>query len=75
MTNVDPRRYVGSIRDAVIYGTDLGEDAALILDRIRRGTVSAIAPLLVQFGSYRRSGDVEVVTCEQMAERYKKEGL
>ena len=35
----------------------------------------AIAPLLVQFGSYRKSHLIEVVTCEQMAERYKKAGI
>lgn len=73
--NVDPRGYVSAIRDLVIYGKDMGADAALILDCIRRGTMSAIAPLLVQFGSYRHSGDVKIVTCEQMAEQYKKEGL
>lgn len=73
--NVDPRSYVGSIRDAVIYGKDMGEDVARIQDCIQRGTMSAIAPLLVQFGSYRHSGDVEIVTCEQMAEWYRKEGL
>ena len=73
--NVDPRSYIGAIRDAVIYGKDLGADVELIQDRIRKGTMSAIAPLLVQFGSYRHSGDVKIVTCEQMAEWYKKEGL
>ena len=39
------------------------------------GDASAIAPLLVQFGSYRKSHLIEVVTCEQMAERYKKAGI
>lgn len=73
--NVDPRGYVGSIRDAIICGKELGGDVELIQDCIRRGTMSAIAPLLVRFGSYRHSGDVEIVTCEQMAERYKREGL
>lgn len=73
--NVDPRNYVGSIMEAVIHGKDMGGDVAMILDCIRRGTMSAIAPLLVQFGSYRHSGDVELITCEQMAERYRKEGI
>lgn len=71
----DPRGYVGAIKDAVIYGKDMGEDAALVLECIRKGTMAAIAPLLVRFGSYRHSGDVEPVTCEQMAQRYKREGI
>ena len=37
--------------------------------------INAIAPLLVQFGSYRKSNLIEPVTCEMMADRYKKEGI
>ena len=37
--------------------------------------MEAIAPLLVQFGSYRKSHLIELVTCEQMADRYRKEGI
>ncbi len=73
--NVDPRNYVGSIMEAIMYGTDMGVDVALIDECMKNGTIESIAPLLVQFGSYRKSHLVDVVTCEQMAERYQKEGI
>lgn len=73
--NVDPRYYCGSIMDAMIHDVEADADVAKILDCISRGTISAIAPLLVQFGSFRHAQDVELVTCEQMADRYRKEGI
>lgn len=73
--NVDPRNYLGSILDAVILGKDMGEDVEKIIGCMKRGTISAIAPLLVLFGSFRHSWDVEMVTCEMMADRYKKRGI
>ena len=59
------------------------EEAAVIeaiapekdVDCMKDGGTESIAPLLVQFGSYRKSHLIEVVTCEQMAERYKKAGI
>ena len=42
---------------------------------MKDGVTESIAPLLVQFGSYRKSNLIEPVTCEQMADRYKKEGI
>ena len=47
----------------------------LLVSLLFGGNASTIAPLLVQFGSYRKSHLIEVVTCEQMAERYKKAGI
>ncbi len=73
--NVDPRNYVGSIMDAIMYGKNDDADVAAILDCLKMGTMESIAPLLVQFGSYRKSQLVELVTCEQMADRYAKEGV
>ena len=54
-----------------------GEDAHIrLIDRcMQDGVIESIAPLLVQFGSYRKSDLIEPVTCEQMADRYKKEGI
>ena len=46
-----------------------------VVDCMKDGVTESIAPLLVQFGSYRKSHLIEVVTCEQMAERYKKAGI
>lgn len=73
--NVDPRGYVGSIMEAMMYGKNDDADVAAILECMKMGTMEAIAPLLVQFGSYRKCDLVELVTCEQMADRYAKEGI
>jgi len=73
--NFDPRNFVGSIMDAIMYGDIKDADVALIDQCMQNGAMEAIAPLLVQFGSYRKSHLIEAVTCEQMADRYKKEGI
>ena len=42
---------------------------------MKDGAMEAIAPLLVQFGSYRKSRLIQPITLEQMADRYRKEGI
>ena len=73
--NFDPRGYVGSIMDAVVYGRIPNGQVAKAIDCMKDGAMEAIAPLLVQFGSYRKSCLIQRISCEQMAERYKKEGI
>lgn len=73
--NFDPRNYVASIMDAIMYGKIADEDVARIDRCMQDGVIESVAPLLVQFGSYRKSHLIEAVTCEQMADRYKKEGI
>lgn len=73
--NVDPRNYVSGIMDAILYGELADEDVELVDDCLYRGTISAIAPLLVQFGSYRNASEVIPVSLEEMAERYQKAGI
>lgn len=73
--NADPRNYTASIMDAILYGKIADDDVAKIVECMKDGAIESIAPLLVQFGSYRKSNLVEPVTCEQMADRYKKEGI
>lgn len=73
--NFDPRNYVGSIMDAILYGKVEDDDVRRVDECMRNGVMEAIAPLLVQFGSYRKSHLIENVTLEQMADRYKKEGI
>ena len=74
-SNIDPRNYVGSILDAILYGKIEDEDVRKVDDCLYRGTISAIAPLIVQFGSYRKASEVKVCTLEEMAERYRKAGI
>ena len=73
--NFDPRNYTASIMDAILYGKIAYEDVAKVVECMKNGVTESIAPLLVQFGSYRKSNLIEPVTCEQMADRYKKEGI
>jgi fructose-bisphosphate aldolase class II len=73
--NFDPRNYLQSIMDTVISGSIPNADVAKIVACMKDGVMEAIAPLLVQFGSYRKSELIQPVTLEQMADRYKKEGI
>ena len=73
--NVDPRNYVATVMDAILYGQEKDEDVSRLMQCMKDGVVDACAPLLVQFGSFRKAQLVEMVTCEQMAERYKKAGI
>ncbi|MBR2822927.1 MAG: class II fructose-bisphosphate aldolase [Clostridia bacterium] len=73
--NVDPRNYVQAIMATVIDGSGDKGDVRCVTDCMRTAVMEAIAPLLVQFGSYRKSHLIEAVTCEQMVDRYKKEGI
>ena len=73
--NFDPRNYCGSIFDTIVTGNVPNAQVGKIVRCMQDGVMAAIAPLLVQFGSCRTRQYVEPVTCEQMAERYKKEGI
>ena len=73
--NFDPRNYLSCMIDTVITGIVPDEDVQNIVDCMKDGVMGAVAPLLVQFGSYRKSSLIEPVTLEQMADRYKKEGI
>ena len=69
------RIVVGLVIGAVLALTVPGAGWVAELGTLFVGALKAIAPLLVQFGSFRKSQYVELVTCEQMADRYKKEGI
>ena len=73
--NFDPRNYVASIMDTIMHGNIPDEDVAKIVRCMQDGVIESVAPLLVQFGSYRKSHLIEAVTLEMMADRYKKEGI
>ena len=71
--NVDPRNYVACIMDTILYGSIPDADVGKVVQCMKDGVIESIAPLLVQFGSYRKSQLIEPVTLEMMADRYKKE--
>lgn len=71
----DPRNYLWSIMPTVTTGVIPDADVQKIVNCMEDGVIESIAPLLVQFGTYRKSNLIEAVTLEQMADRYKKEGI
>lgn len=73
--NFDPRSYLWAIMPTITTGDVPNADVQKVIECIRNGVIESIAPLLVQFGSYRKSNLIEAVTMEQMADRYKKEGI
>ena len=58
-----------------MYGTIPDEDVAAIVDCIKKGVREVIGTLIVEFGSVGKAPLVERVTLDEMAERYRKEGI
>ena len=71
----DPRVFITPIMDTVMYGNIPDDDTARICKCIEDGVKEVVGTLVVKFGSYGKAPKVEVVTLEQMAERYKKAGI
>ncbi len=71
----DPRSYLQSIIDTVTTGEIPDDDVRQVVECMKDGVMEAIAPLLVQFGSCRKSSLIRPVTLEEMADRYQKEGI
>lgn len=71
----DPRVFFPPIMDTVMYGNVPDEDVALIVDCIERGVREVVGTLIVEFDSVGKAPLVEVVTLEEMAERYRREGI
>ena len=73
--NFDPRNYLNAIIDSVIYGHIPDADVERVVDCMKDGVMESIAPLLVLFGSFRKSHLIQPVSLEEMADRYKKAGI
>lgn len=71
----DPRVFITPIMDTVMTGKVPDDDVARICECIENGVKEVVGTLIVKFGSFGKAPKVEVVTLEQMAERYKKAGI
>lgn len=71
----DPRAFLPPIMDTVMYGNVPDEDVAAVCGCIERGVHEAVGTLIVEFGSVGKAPLVERVTLDEMAERYRKEGI
>lgn len=68
----DPRAFITPIMDTVMYGNVPDDDVARICKCIEDGVKEVVGTLIVKFGSFGKAPKVEIVTLDQMAERYKK---
>lgn len=72
----DPRYYITPVMDILITGQETKDGDLLdIIECIKKGVKEIVGTLVVQFGSLGYASKVEIVTLEQMAERYKKAGI
>lgn len=71
----DPRVYLTPIMDTLVTGIEQNSDISDITDCLRRGVKEVVGTLIVKFGSVGYANKIEIVTLEQMAERYKKLGI
>ena len=74
-TAFDPRAFLPPIMDTVMYGNIPDEDVAAIVNCIEKGVREVVGTLIVEFGSVGKAPLVEKVTLDEMAERYRKEGI
>lgn len=71
----DPRAFLPPIMETVMYGTIENDEVKEIVDCIERGVKEVIGTLLVEFGSVGKAPLVKCATLEQMAEKYRSEGI
>jgi len=71
----DPRVYLPPIMDTLITGDIPDEDVADIVDRIEDGVREIVGTMIVKFGSVGYAPRIEMVSLEEMADRYRKEGI
>ncbi|MDO4787976.1 MAG: class II fructose-bisphosphate aldolase [Johnsonella sp.] len=71
----DPRVFITPIMNTVMYGEIENEDVEKICGCIEAGVKEVVGTLIVQFGSYGKAPRVEALSLEEMAKRYKKQGI
>lgn len=71
----DPRAFLPPIMDTVMHGNIPDDDVRAICDCIERGVREVVGTLIVEFGSVGKARLVENVTLDEMAERYRKDGI
>ncbi len=71
----DPRAFLPPIMDTVMYGNVPDQDVAAIVDCIERGVKEVVGTLIVEFGSVGKAPAVERVTLDEMAQRYRQQGI
>lgn len=71
----DPRVFLLPIMDTVMYGTIPNQATEMVVNAVKQGVMEMVGTLIVEFGCVGKAPLVEQVTLEQMADRYRKEGI
>lgn len=71
----DPRAFFESVMDTVMYGIVANQDRKSLVNVIEAGVKEALAPLIIQFGSYGKSSLVKPLSLEDMAGYYRKKDI
>lgn len=71
----DPRAFLTPVMDTVMYGKEDGADIKALTDCIERGVKEVVGTLIVEFGCVGKAALVECATLDEMAERYRKNGI
>jgi len=71
----DPRTFLPPVMHTVMTGEIVDDDVRILMERMEAGVKEAVGSLIIQFESYGKAPLIENVTLEQMAERYRKEGI
>lgn len=72
----DPRAYLVPVMEPLITGAKITDpDLLCIVDCIKRGVKEAVGTLIVSFGSVGYASKIPCVSLEEMAERYRREGI
>ena len=69
----DPRAFLPPVMDMVMYGKDEHPHLKLLSAAIEAGVKEAVGTLIVEFGSFGKAPLCEMLTLDDMIERYKKE--
>lgn len=71
----DPRVFLPPIMDTVMYGIIPNQATEMVVNAVKQGVMEMVGTLIVEFGCVGKAPLVEQVTLEQMADRYRKEGI
>lgn len=71
----DPRAFLTPVMDAVMKGIYEDDAVEAVMACIEKGVKEAIGTLIVQFGSYGKADKVKIVSLDEMADFYRKQGI
>ena len=71
----DPRVFLPPIMQTVMYGTIASSEIGEVVQAVKRGVMEVVGTLIVEFGCVGKAPLVQSISLEEMADRYRKEGI